>query len=315
MKKVIAQVSLSAIVLAITAPTAWAQTAAVRGQATLSDLSYSLVDLDAADGVAASIAFQPLQSAPGTVYIGELATIPNERNIVEDTAPFNLFANAGLSAGLPSGRAAVTVTNNSVAASAQLSMDDVEGVLREEFLYNGWSGYTTTAGTTNLIEPIPATPEYANFILSPYTSLVLEGTMDAQSFFETSSIDPALLAAAMSGPESKLYVDVGGELSLSAYLQDGTFVEAQHYSFVNHGFDASGWQSDGLVQEAINFRLELTNNTDQSQAGMLRYFAVANTAANLMLGPSIPEPATWASFALGLGFLGAAVARQRNRDA
>lgn len=218
MKKLIAQASLSAIVLAITAQTAWAQSAAVRGQASLSNLSYSLVDLDAADGVAASIVFQPLQSAPGTVYIGELATIPNERNIVEDTAPFNLFANAGLSAGLPSGRGAVTVTNTSVAASAQLSMGDVESVLREEFLHNGWSGYTTTAGTTNLFEPIPATPEYANFILSPYTSLVLEGTMDAQAFFEIGSIDPALLAAATSGSDNKFYVDVSGELSLSAYL-------------------------------------------------------------------------------------------------
>lgn len=86
-------------------------------------------------------------------------------------------------------------------------------------------------------------------------------------------------------------------------------MEAQHFSYMNHGFDAAGWQSDGLVQEAISFRLELTNNTDQSQAGMLRYFAVANTNANLMLAPSVPEPATWASFALGLGLLGAAVRR------
>lgn len=318
MKKAIAQTCLSAMALAITASSAWAQTPAMQAQAGMSSLSYSVVDLDMADGVDAGIVFQPLQADPDTVFIGERSN-PFQENVVQGTAPFNLFAGANYALGLPSGRGTVAIGNDSATAYTQLSMADVEGALRGDFLFNGMSSYTTTAGFANRIELVDsANPDFAqlsNFILSPHTRLVLEGTFDAQTFFERSSIDPALLASASSAPGSALYFDLSGETSLMAYLQNGPFEMAEHYAYENHAFEASGWRGEGVAGPAVSFQLVLTNDSDEYRGGVMRYFAATNARVTLMAAPFVPEPGTWATFALGLGFVGAAVARQRKRQA
>lgn len=321
MKRTIGLASLSAIVLAIAAPGAFAQGHVTQTSASLSNLTYSVIDLTPTDGLAAGVTFQ---GQAGSTPFGIASVRQNDSSLdyAEDeshTTTFGRlpFATSDASVGLSNGNAAITFgANGNITATARLSEGAVNRVIGDILDPKRKSGL---AGVSSSVQNYGEGPyngldlDY-NFVLAPYSSLVFEGlvTLSAeQSLTGVERFDDMLAAAA----EYNAQVAIISGARMSAQLTlDGqrfstwpkTIINVDTSTIVNQplGFH----QYDGVGALSQPFSLTVSNNTGEAKAGQLIYSLTANGS---VITSVIPEPATWASFALGLGFLGAAVARQR----
>ena len=320
MKNALRPAWLVAALLALGAQAAQAQTYLTQAQASISNFSYSLVDLDLTDGVASSVVFQgPLS------YFGGYSLVSGPGNSSlqewdEGVAPFNPFGSTGVSSQLPGGGATITLNSTGFTSTAQIKASDAEQALLSPGWGNQYPGYGALSGATNWFEtPNPSAPDFAdlgNFILAPHTSFVIEGTWSVQALIDDQALSPAVVSA-LTGSGASLHTEAGASVALNLVLQNGATdqgeIIAQQYLVQNaEGAEGGGVSDSG---SGTSFRFVVSNDTADYQGGVIRYYLLSSGNVQVHPALQVPEPATWASFALGLGFVGAAVARQRKARA
>ena len=309
--------ALAAAALAMAAQSAQAQTYLTQTQASISNFSYSLVDLDLNDGVASSVVFQgPSNYGLSVAVEGRLDMEPNLDGPPPPFNPFDSSNSFSISSSNGNGTFAVNGTN--MTSTASIMASDAAQALAAP----APAGYMIQSGATNWAEPTSyfSDDDFANrsaFVLAPHTTLIIQGNLDLQSLINSEALDPALLSSITAA---------GGSVMAESYAYARFYIQVQSGSldsrdlqsqkvFVHdaQNTDVSGYSN---VQGPITFKLEVYNDTDEYQKGIFNYLLASSSTVQLNEAvPQVPEPGTLALHALGLMGLAAAVVRQRRSKA
>jgi hypothetical protein len=277
--------------LAIGAHAAWADTPPMQVSLSLTNLNYTLTDLDAADGITPSLT--PSASSEFSLY-----TVPSigdyTNSVSTGMLPGDQFDASSASVSLPDGQTTATKQGNSQLTTASLST---------AALLQGTPGSAYAQVKT-----------YADFTLSAHSKLVITGDLTLLT-----QIDAAAVSALQAGSPGTLTLT--SNLGFSPYISSaaGSLVtnaiytgfngSAQYWywktgatqSFTGSGADALLPQNDVVGGQ---IQLEITNNGDTAVG--FQFNSLASATASMTTTAAVPEPGTWALMALGLlGMMGA----------
>ena len=302
------------------AQSAQAQTYLTQTQASISNFSYSLVDLDLSDGVASSVVFQgPSNYGLSVAVEGNPDMEPYADG---PPPPYNPFVNNSFSISSSKGNGTFVVDGAKMTSTAQITASDAAQALVATPVGTSPAGYMIQSGATNWPAPTGYYSDedfanYSTFVLAPHTNFVIEGTLDLQTLVNDQALDPALLTSLTAG---------GGNVSVESFAYARFFVQLQSGSLdwrdlqsqksLKH--DALGANTSGYndIQGPTAFKLVVSNDTDEYQKGIFSY--VLASSSTLLLNeavPQVPEPGTLALHALGLMGLAAAVRRAKKEAA
>lgn len=301
-------------------------TTLVSSSVTLSNMSYSVVDLNKWD-----LYWWPSVKAVGTTQIrGSMEVVKDDLSSappITVSKPLQgtpLLSTTG-SVTLPNGQATVVANGTTeFKASTGVSAAEINTVLNQmtaNVATQPWQRYEVKAIGHLVSEPMYA-PGSTGFTLSAKSALVIQGTYSVESDINASLFDAAALAnfkaihpdgftlstvADFSGtfrltgnngmPPSGVTVSYNEGFSGSA-TSGATYYNVRSGSFLFNGNDS-----------ARSFTMTLTNNTTKAVSGSLDLQVLSGL---VLMSTQVPEPGTWAL--MGLGLLGVAVASRRARQ-
>ncbi len=288
-------------------------------KAVLSKLAYQVTDLDKSDGVPASLAFN-LSSYEGTTL--NAFSQDGQGNVIDPQpggfVSGSVFANTSLTKSGVNGIAAKNGTT--LSASTSYSATEAATLLNAPYQPTTWLGepnlfYKRNADVSAWgslgLSGLP-------FTLAAHSSVVFSGQIDLQTSVDlTTLLNSPAYAKAIANQASlfvnaSAYVDVTLQtpfLDTPENPSDGP----QYASFGNSIsliLDPQGHQfRDGdLSPLTTTFTITYSNTSDHEVTKVLNY----SINSNVVLGVSpIPEPATWATMALGLGLMAWRIKAQR----
>jgi hypothetical protein len=283
-----------AALLAIGAHAAWADTAPMQVSLGLTNLNYTLTDLDANDGITPS-----LTPSAGSQF--GLYTVPSIGDYTQAVStgmlPGDQFDASSASVALPDGQTMAAKQGNSQSATASLS-----------------------AATLLQGAPVSAYAQvktYADFTLSAHSKLVITGDLAL-----ITQIDAAAVSALQAGSPGTLTLT--SSLGFSPYIfsaADALVTNAMSTDFngsaqywywktgATQSFTASGASALSPQNDVAGgqIQLEITNNGDT--AVDFQFNSLASATASM--ASSVPEPGTWALTAAGLLSVASVVRRRR----
>lgn len=288
----------------------------------VSNLQYSLVDMNTSDGVTSSIVFGTLagQPARGQAWLLDNGPLLTSNEITATTSDLP-FGTPGTLLSLPDDRGRVVVGSNSIEVSTRVNDAKLDELL-DAVHATPWS-YASTgtyATASNRPAELNLDTDYT-FVLSPGTLLTVSGTIrlnpeDSQSIAGMAS----LLQTAAQQDDVKFRYSDHQEALVYLFLEsgyEGLQVVDRDVRALDREItiDANGVavnDAPGLAQEYA-FTLSINNVANVSRKGRFAYDLFGSTSLS-SLPLAVPEPATWASFAFGLMLMSAAVVRHSKRE-
>jgi len=268
----------------------------VSGAASLSNLTYRLVDLDPLDGIAPSISFYSKIATAGDASLGDGSSYNSK-----DLKVNGLFLSDSTTFQSLNGNAQSSVSGaTNVTASAKLTLDQTQAFINGAYLND------PALAQNSSVERFGQTPY--TWQLSPHTQLIIEGSSsnNLNSDISKITVDPSVFRYAgatqytISGGAS-----AGVQLSFTGLSDYNSDVYSTYYNnnSVSYVFTKEGMtQSLATRDISETFQVSVKNNTSSSRNGVILYSVATNLSTTLSFVPTIPEPNTWALF--GLGFLG-----------
>lgn len=285
------------------------------GSASLTGLSYQLIDLDPNDGIAPSITFK---SDQGNMFATGLRRMVDTNNQQPSFVGNQYPASDWL---MPSGPVHISSTDglswassgpDSLRAGVSVGIQDVQD------LPAAFDGSTQRAlevwgdasAGTSLQLPYDddghlPDPSYATFVLSAHTALVISGHARAATSVDVANLPWALPSNDETQTPSffSAAAGIGGAFALTPALSysDAQFQDA---------YISAQWTpgSDAAASSERDLSITLRNLQDAAAPGvvLLSAYSILTVAT-----PAVPEASTAAQLLLGLGALLALARRQR----
>ncbi|HIV72322.1 MAG TPA: PEP-CTERM sorting domain-containing protein [Candidatus Aquabacterium excrementipullorum] len=279
--------------------------------ASITGLSYHLVDLDLNDGITPWVQFG------SNTYVLASAGGSNQLSI---GTPFDASLQT---ASVTGATASASVSTTGLQSSAWLDGQSIQNLVVDTSssntsLYTSNALATTRYGTLGADGlPVPGYKE-TNWTLSANTALVIDGIFTISVQVDgTQLAQGTLLQGAQAGGTYGLIVDALANASFSIYadgvygganplpaLSDEAVLQATAAHLWN--VNGSGLDNQSLTQ---SFTLQITNSLASTRTGLLTTSVATSTHA-LFTSPAfppgapVPEPGTWALMGLGLGLMG-----------
>ncbi|MDQ1816965.1 PEP-CTERM sorting domain-containing protein [Massilia sp. CCM 9210] len=278
------------VMVAVTLASPLLAHAQVRAEGSLTNFSYTLIDLLPNDGIAPSLSIVTPQGYAGGAWVsGSLRQYESVEPWFDDsrsqsTAPYSRGLNVSLDTPVGTGGASLTGTDfHSLQLRSVASTTSAPAASRQA---GGYAGLNIT-----------------EFVLSPGTRV---------SFFADFTG-----SASVTLPEGEVhqayqdYAEIQAEVSLNAYGPNGP----GDYVYESNFITLKAWNGHaGESPASERFSLTLDNNSAFSRNLDLKYSLHASVQAvkATVVPPSpVPEPATTAMLAAGLALVAGAVRRRR----
>lgn len=258
----------------------------------LTELRYYLIDLNPDDGIDPTLTFN---GTPSVRLFASLEGSSDDSRLVSSN-PFDTGASRQVA---QVGSSWAIVEGNSLSASSDIRINQASG-----------SPYSNLATGSN-VATVSTPSGGLSLTLSAQTALVVEGHAMASLHND--------LTVLGSVPDAE--INSSSEASISARLklerdplQDSIF--SKYVYQTSTLMPMAGLFTDASNPDALNetFSLSISNTSNTSARGLLSLgLGATNTVSVRMFTSSIPEPGTWATFALGLAGM-ALVGRQRSKS-
>jgi hypothetical protein len=304
----------------------------IRVSTSLSDLTYQVRDLSEVDGKAAGITFLPGAADGLKFYLGDVQTPGsgytvkpkfNDTTVVQYGA---LFGTGPQTVALPGVDAEVAKAGANFTARAAYSAAELSEVLATAEV-SSTAKLSTSANQLGDIyldldryanvgvhEPSAIFPsaQAVKFRMDPFTEVTFSAVI------KTEFLTDLLPLIGTDGHTRLLNLPAGGDLfaqTVSAVVLDAGFVNQQqvrfsHNQYLDSRLDTLGnFTSAGQTSPSEQtLSLTMTNNRAFAYEGSLQ-FSLRNEIH--LLVRAVPEPGTWATFALGLVGVAGAVRRRK----
>ncbi|TAK88757.1 MAG: hypothetical protein EPO09_17695 [Aquabacterium sp.] len=309
------------------------------GSASLSGLSYQLIDLDPNDGIAPSVTFKTDQGLIFATGMRRMVDLSNQspNNVYQplDVGSWLLPAST-VSVKSTDGLSTASASADGLSTSVRVERQDAQNLPASPFgsdklALEVWGGAqagtslqlpssTMDADARTMTVDLGSLPNtgYATFQLSAHTAIVFSGHARTSI-----NVDVGNLPWDLSSGGGQTYsvftanAGIGGAFAApqtplqSVYPLD-QFYDAQNAAFQ---FQAQGvsaqWSSVGNVPQSMSegdVSITLKNQQDVSQDGVV--LLSADTVLSVTAPAAVPELSTWAQGLLGLGGLMALMRRR-----
>lgn len=305
--------------LATMASTASAADAIASGSASVTGLSYHLIDLDPTDGIAPSITFNDS-------YVGIGAfTSPWANNIAPVgewvRTPGDLFSSAPASLVSSSGNVTGSYNPDSAAISTTLRGAELD-VIATGFGGDGYSVTVTAAsGMFYGRDEIPdfpglwgpLNPGQSAFTLSANTALVVDGQWHVNAGLDLTQLTPGAFLDGIQANAWSSYFFSHVAAGVALMLDNGQdAVLAFNSVEFEQALDGNGpgelFTQRLSDQSDAPFSVQINNASTSSVNGMM----VLGAEADYSVSVAVPEPGTWVLMGLGLVGIGAVARRRRD---
>lgn len=311
--------SILLIATAAATMSAHADTSAITGSASLTGLSYHLVDLDPNDGVTPWITFDSSSFVgAGSAVITVDALNNTLINADPHTSPGDIFSSVPGSYQSPNGAVSFTYGPTGASAAVNISganLGQLQGGDQPMYTISGLAG--TTYGSQYMSDfgaSIPTSGD-VSFTLSPNTMLVIDGQVQASLSVDLTQIPQgsALLQGVQAGQytaHAMSFIGAGaGFVSVTGEVLTSQITMLS----VAQDLDASGvsWAGSPASDSSALTPFELTFTNDSTDAKSAGFVAGAGVLAGVSFDAvPVPESGTWALMALGLLGVAGAVRRR-----
>lgn len=286
--------------MALASPLALATSAPVQTSLSLTELSYSLSDLNAGDGVAPS-----LTTLPSSVFSQYVTTTSDYMDTTRQKWSGNVQGSSldgsASTLTLDSGLATAVKQGNSQQVSTLLSSTAVNQI--------GDNGPASlVSGDCHLdgaCRSYGQVKSYNDFVLGAYSKVVFSGNLQLNADVDTAALASLAYLSAHPGEQIKLTAQTKFSLYVTDgnYQQVGTSLDGQNAWFVS----ASNDLAHGSLTHS--FQYEISN--DSAQAMTVHFSGLASGQSTMTVSSAVPEPSSWAL--LGAGMVMVAALRQQRR--
>jgi len=295
---------LALLTLAASAAPHLATAGTATASASISGLSWRLIDLDPNDGIAPSISFSAL-AADGSMRLAVseaavAAQLLGTEEILRASAPAPFGSFGPMSKSLAGvGEASAVGT----AASALVTASSTTPILRPD--QDGLAADSFAAVSLADEQRLPWCSGWCpNFTLSARTMLVVEATGSASAHLPGDA-----------GADDEAQAQVSLALIGNTSAGGSPFGRQTAYDEIEFRLEGPGTQDGSLLNQAMLVSFE--NGTGADMTGLLLVRTWASTTLYGVVDPTgmltpVPEPGTWALMLAGLGIVGLG-ARQRSR--
>lgn len=305
--------------LATMTSTASAADSIASGSASVTGLSYHLIDLDPTDGVAPSITFNDSYvgiAAVTTAWANNMAPVGEWVRTPGDlftSAPANLVSSGGN----------VTGSYNTDSAAISTSLRGAElNAMATRFGEDAYS--VTVTAASGMFYGKDEFPDYPGvliaynpgqsaFTLSANTALVVDGQWHVNAGLDLNQLTPgAFLDSIQANAWNAYFVNhvAAGVALVLDNGQDDVFA----YNSVQLSQTLDGNGPGELFTQRVSdesdapFSVQINNASAASANGML----ILGAEADYSVSVAVPEPGTWALMGLGLVGIGAVARRRRD---
>ncbi|KGM40393.1 hypothetical protein JY96_11110 [Aquabacterium sp. NJ1] len=291
------------------------------GAASVTGLSYHLIDLDPTDGIAPSITFNDSYVGIGVVTS---TWTPQSQATGESTrTPGDLFTATPADFVSSSGNVTGSYNTNSATINSSLRASDLNAMASSY----GTDGYTVSVTAASGMffgrdeTPdvpgvwFPFNPGQSAFTLSANTALVIDGQWHVNTGLDLTQVQPGAFIDSIQANGWSANFDSHSSAVVALQLDDGN--EGGVFAWNSHDLTQS-LDGNGLGELFTNnvndqadspFSVQINNTGTSSVNGFLALGATADYKVTV----AVPEPGTWAL--MGLGLVGVLVTAGKRRRA
>lgn len=287
--------------------------------ASISNLRFTLLDMDPDDGLTPSIVFGTLAGEPakGQAIVSDRKPLSFDEGVITAPTADIPFGTPGTLLSLPDDRGSVVIGSDGIKVSTPLT-DGKIGEFVDAVHASPWSivASDSSASASNKPQNTNIQTDYS-FVLSPSTVLQVTGTirLDAQD-----SADMAAMTAILQTTALQENVRIGFQQFQSAEIT--LMLESDYPGFLDTARDIRLLTSEMVIvpsgvsvtggsasSQEFNFTLGI-NSGSTSRLGRLVYSVESNVQ---FMSSAVPEPTRLALHGLGLAFMAAAVRWNRKK--